>query len=550
MMTKGRIKVVQYEPKKLPMKFDISMLNKLIGYIFKSSSQITRKALNNMKKLFDQIDEKVYEGNDQLETRLYFINRALEARVVKGFEDEGLIINYCRTANYNKELEEIIKNLEIYKKINYEEIKFINKAIQDRLTYAYILTYKDKMYETVERIDAGDFNTYQEISDDFTKLCTEFITESRKVRVLEESDTLCLSDENYEDKVTDIVNRLKDPSRILKVGIKMWNQILAPGYISGRVYMYLGLPGGFKSGILLKTVRDIKKYNKGIQTKKPGKRPCILLITAENSVEETFERLFNMTVTADDIRNFTPKQVIKKLKDEGEIALTSDEDIDIIIKYYDNRELDTTDLYTIIDELSDDNKEVIAFVLDYIKRVRPTEKAKDEKEELKNITNELKSLAKHYDIPVISAHQLNRSGAIAIDAAMQDQKEDLARFVGRGNVGSAWEVMENADWTCIINIEKKKGTENYYLTFKRVKIRYRDPNDIGYFNHPFVSGNRMMLIDDVELDKCLSETSLATDFEGVDLTSNKGKRTAIEREVIDDDEDDIFDFKSTINSKK
>ena len=55
-------------------------------------------------------------------------------------------------------------------------------------------------------------------------------------------------------------------------------------------------------------------------------------------------------------------------------------------------------------------------------------------------------------------------------------------------------------WSCIINVERKKDTDQFYLTFKRIKIRYRDPNDLGYFNHPFVIGNRMMLIDDFNLE--------------------------------------------------
>jgi hypothetical protein len=260
-----------------------------------------------------------------------------------------------------------------------------------------------------------------------------------------------------------------------------------------------------------------------------------------------------MTVTSDDIRNFTPKQVIKMLREQGELTLTDDNDIDIIIKYYPNRSIDTSDLYSIIEELSDDNKEVVALILDYIKRIRPAEKAKDEKEELKNVTNELKTLAIDLDIPVITAHQMNRSGAAAVDAAMQANKEDLARFVGRANVGSAWEVVENSDWSCIINVERKKDTDQYYLTFKRIKIRYRDPNDLGYFNHPFVIGNRMQLMDDVELDRSLSEESLASDFEGIDLSKNKkGKRNATEREVVDDYDEsgELFDFSNAINSKK
>ena len=114
------------------------------------------------------------------------------------------------------------------------------------------------------------------------------------------------------------------------------------------------------------------------------------------------------------------------------------------------------------------------------------------------------------------------------------------------------EVIENSDWVCIINIEKKRSTGQYYLTFKRVKIRYRDPNDLGYFNHPFEMGNRIRLLDDIHLETSLSEESLSSDFDAVDLGNKKGKRNAVEREVIDDgdDEDDLFDFAAAINNKK
>ena len=549
----SKFKIVEYEQKKIALKFDISMLNMLVGYLFKKSTQVTRKALTNMKRLFDIIDERAYEGNSQLEARLYFINRALKARLELGMENENVIINYCRTDNFNKEVEDIITGLEAYKRINYDEVKFINKAIEDRLRYAYLHHYKDQIYSSIEKLDSGEYDSYQEINNEVTDLCRRLLNETRKITCLDDVDTFSLDPETFEDNVTDIVNKLKDPSRILKTGIQKLNQILAPGYQSKRLYMYMGLPAGFKSGILLKTARDIKKYNKGIKTKKVGKRPCVLLVTMENSVEESVERLFNMTVTPDDIRNYTPKQVIKLLKEEGELKLTDDEDIDIIIKYYPNRSIDTSDLYTIVEELADDNKEVIALILDYIKRIRPAERAKDEKEELKNITNELKNFASEVDIPVITAHQMNRAGASAVDAAMQANKEDLARFVGRSNIGTAWEVMENSDWCCIINVERKRGTDQYFLTFKRVKIRYRDPNDLGYFNHPFILGNRMQLMDDVGLDKCLSEESLSSDFEGVELNSKKGKRNAVERQIVDDISDsanDLFDFASAINSKR
>ena len=183
-------------------------------------------------------------------------------------------------------------------------------------------------------------------------------------------------------------------------------------------------------------------------------------------------------------------------------------------------------------------------ILDYIKRIRATESGMgDERVELKNISNELKTLARKLDIPVITAQQVNRAGNASVDAAMTQNKEDLARFVSKSNVGSSWELIENSDWVCIINIEKKKTTEDYYLTFKRVKIRYKDMSKMDYFNHPFKDGERIELIDDINLPQSISEASLATDLVGVqNATNRKGRRSAVDREEIEDEDSQLLDL--------
>jgi hypothetical protein len=444
MLFKTNKKVIREfsEDKKLPMKFDISMLNMCIGYVFKKSTQITRKSLMNMKRLFDIIDETVYVGNDQLNVRFEFIKNALDAMLSQGFETEQVIINYCSEhASDKKIFDDVLSNLPVYTKINYEEIKYINKAVEDRLKYYFIYNYKDMLYETVERIDSGDYRSFAEINETLANICTELITHTRRVKNIDSTNEFSLGDENFETSLIDVVTTLKNPARQIKTGIQKLNEILSPAFMSGRLYIFMGLPGGFKSGMLLKILRDTKKFNGDIQVKKPGKKPCVLLITMENDVNETVERLFNMIVSDENIRKFTPKQVIKLIKENGELTVNNNNEMDIIIRYYPNRSIDTSDIYTIIDDLADEGKEVVLFLLDYIKRIRPAEKAKDEKEELKNITNELKTLALNYDIPVVTAHQLNRSGAATVDAAMQSNKEDLARFLGRSNVGSAWEVI-------------------------------------------------------------------------------------------------------------
>ena len=385
---------------KIPFKFDIGMLNMFVGYIFKKSSQINKKSLMNLNTLFMMIDTSIYESNPKALARIEFIKRALDARVSQGLENDDIIINYCRTDGDNKEIENIIEALPEYKKINYEEIKFLNKSVEERIKFSFVLKHKSAFYSAFERLDSGDYTSFKEVNDEIVDVAKRIVTDSRTVSMVTDENTFSLEGDMFDTRITDIVNELKNPSRILKTGIRALNEILAPGYMARRLYIYLGLPAGYKSMILIKAARDIKKYNPHVQCKKPGKKPCVLLITMENNIQETVERLFNMNVCPEDIRGFTPKQVIKMMKEQGGFTLTEDNEVDIIIKYYDNRSIDTMYLYTIIDDLADQNKEVVCLILDYIKRIKPSEYAKDEKEELKNITNELKTLANEYDIPV------------------------------------------------------------------------------------------------------------------------------------------------------
>ena len=539
-----------YGQQKIQMKLDITMLNLFIGYLFKKSKLVNRKSLNNMKKLIDVIDEKIYENDESMEARFHFIKRVLKARIVEGMENEDLIINTCRDGFYTDEIEKIIKNLPIYKKINYDEIRAINAGISDRLQFAFMFLYKDMIYSAVERMDAGEYESLREINKELTALCRDIITETRRINVIDDETIFSLDSDTLEEDLDRIVSELKNPSSTLRTGIRDLNEILAPGFMSTRLYVILGLPGGFKSGTLMKIANDIRKYNKDIPSKKPGYRKTVLFITQENTVEESVERLFNMTSTGEDIRNFTTKQVLKLLRTEGGFTLDNEDDISIEIRYYANRTIDTNDLYTIIEDLDDEKKEVIALIHDYIKRIRPAEKGKDEKEELKNVTNELKSLAIEYKIPVITAHQLNREGAKAFDAAIEANRADIGRTLGRGNVGSSWEVVENADWACTVNIERDKSSGQNYLSFNRFKIRYRPISEKTFFSHPFDMENEMKLLDDVHLEASLSKQTLSTDFERIELSSKKGKRVATEREVIGGSEPtSLFDFSAALTGK-
>ena len=544
--------------KKIKIHLDIDFLNSIIAFITKKSVLQTRKVLNTIYKLFNMLDEEAYKENPYVSTRIWLIKKMMYCITKLDFENTPQLVQYCRDdIECTPLVEDILDTISDFK-INYQESKNLIKLIEDRVMFGYTITMKDYAEQIFDKVDSNDFRSYRSLSDSLYDLCTTVINLQRATKSNISDQTFSLRDEYFESTVTDSVNDLKDRNKIFLTGIRRLNTILSPGYMSKRLYTYLAFPGGGKSEILLKSALDIKKYNKNITTKDPEKIPTVLFITMENNIAETVERIFNITTSEDDIRNFTPKEVIRKLRKDGEMVINEHDKIDIVIKYFPNRSISTNDLYSIIQDIEDDNGEVIALFLDYIKRIRPAEKAQTEKEELKAISNELKTLATTLDIPVITAQQLNRTAASVVDAAMQSNKQDLAKLVGRDGVAGAWEIMENSDVVIVLNRETKKDTGEKFMTFKLLKRRYRSSETseklrrLDYFNHPYEPGNDIRLIDDINLAKSVSVFSLAGELVPTE-TQKRGRKNAIKRkEVYDGDlnavpEYESFDFNNSMN---
>lgn len=279
---------------------------------------------------------------------------------------------------------------------------------------------------------------------------------------------------------------------------------------------------------------QIKMANMKYKTKDPTKRPTILYITQENSVDETIDRLFSLSCgedTTDRMRNYTTKEALELLRTKGKLTLTVDNNIDIVLMYKAPGSINTADIYNIIEEMSDDGAEVICLIHDYIKKLRSVRPNKELRIELGNIADELKALANEKDIVVISASQLNRDSARTIDSATESNQADLARMLGASNIGESWSMIENSDLVIIVNRERVVSENKLFLTFKRVKLRNGPDNSIDYFNHPFMP-NEFGLMSDINLEKPLSRKYLSETLVGVE-------------------EDDVisFDKKGRTNSK-
>ena len=173
----------------------------------------------------------------------------------------------------------------------------------------------------------------------------------------------------------------------------------------------------------------------------------------QNTVVETIQRLFQICTGEEFAKQSSPQEAINKLRAEGELYLTDESPVDIIIKFVPNKSVDTSYLYTLVEDLEDEGYEVVALLQDHAKRIRSTLKNPDVRLELGDVINEFKTFAMLKDIPVISNSHLNREGARVIDANSGKSKADLTRMLGKSNIGESLLMLDNVDYACIINYE-------------------------------------------------------------------------------------------------
>lgn len=465
------IKFEDLQLRKIQVFFKRSILKSIMKILTMEHTGFrTIKTVKNINRLFNNIDESLYSKHEELMGYIwcikYFSKKWLDGFIVVDLIAEGA----KREPDYDNIKAGIIDScLKDPVIVTEAEAKLIFGMISEALQFGYLSSVKAEYENLLGEISFDHIGAFKELADRLFEISHSMLDIKHSTSFVTNTVTFNTDDpESMREAVARTQSSLQQSTGIFKMGIRRWNTLLSPGLMNGRLYTYLGLPGSFKSGILLKTALDIRKYNPGWEAKTPGMKPCVLYITMENSFTETIERIWNMCFD-DPIINFELEDAIRKLENElgitrvigekvdyvidgekrndGELLSRLDElddkdksspNIEVVVKYFSYREINTDDLFTIIHELRDENLEVCALSFDYIKRIRPNVVAMDSvKMELNRIINELKAMAVILDIPVITAHQMNRAAAATVDNAARQGKGDVTKLVGRENTGDA-----------------------------------------------------------------------------------------------------------------
>lgn len=476
--------------KQLDLNLDLRTLDIMCKSLVTDNQTIRRGQLVNLRNLIHLINPDSYINDFEKSKRVSFIKKGIEARLDMNLTEPYMIMTHI----YGGILDSDIINFDEFKGLTGAELSWMNNMVSEALKYTHVYNNVDILAELCSHIRSADYGSKAELVAEFEKAINNIQNDFRRSKHEDRTEAIfSLRDGYFEDIMYDTYNTLNSPRRKLVTGMQGMNELLGGGFENGRCYVYFGLPGEGKSSVILNIIYQIKKYNKDYKTKDPTKRPCIVLLTMENTVTESVERLFGMATGRSAMTDFSPEGAISMLREEGELYLTDASPIDIIIKFQPSNSVDTSYLYTLTEDLEDQGMEVIAMFQDYIGRIRSTERLQDTRLEYGAIVDEFKTYAEIKDVPIVTVAQLNRDASKHIDEGRKASKSDLVRLIGRSNISESMLILNNIDAGFMIAPETT-NTGDRFLGVQRIKIRYNAGNT-EFVYLPFV-GNTLKLKED------------------------------------------------------
>ena len=475
---------------KIDVNFDITELDLMCSYVLSENKAIKRSNIINMRNLFLTIDMNNYTNDVERLSRIDIINKAIDARLNYNLTTTDMIYGHiCGGFGSHKQ--------NIFKQLNNSEIDWINKTVSETLKYSIIYNDIDKILALATKFKATDYAERGKIVSEIEEWVNAIQVKFRRARAHNSEDMIfSLSGDTYIEAMRETYKQYASPSNKLIFGTQALNVLTGGGVEASRVYTLLGLPGEGKSSTLLDMAIQIKRYNANYKCADPTKRPCVVLLVMENMIKESVQRIFSMCV-GKDMLNYSEDEAIDVLKTHGNLHISTDDPIDIIIKFKPNMSVDTGYLYTLVEDLEDEGYEVICVLQDYLKTIKSVDAVNnsDIRIRLGAIINEFKVFATLKNIPVITASQLNRVATQSIDEARVKNKTDLVRLIGRANVGESNLILENSDWIGLLAPEYDKDG-NKLLGLQRVKSRYKIDNDIYTVFIPYIN-NTIKFVEDL-----------------------------------------------------
>ena len=512
----------------------------MIIKVLSSDITVNRRSLANIKRFLTIIDRDYYCRSENIEAMLLVCDLLVSIRTKNphGVSLESLTykVENLLVEPYDKVRDQlIIPQINVAKdELPEDDLEYITNSLDQNLKFSYILDVKDNLIELTNDIETSSYTDFPNLLHQYRDLVTDIMNFFRKTDSSSMTNEIVhTGDPTFLDILYDTYEAIRNPASALQTGWQALNSALGPrgGFQNKNLYCLHANTNSFKSAMLLHISRMIKEYNgpRVIEEfKRTGKIPTILHISMENDNDEDNERLYK-TVVKKDLGKCTSREELNQSWEHNFGNTNSEEEnpIDISFLHVDARSLSVDEIDIIIENLEEEGYRVLACVVDYLGLIKPRleDMGKDNRLQLKNIADDLLSLAKNRDIPVITAHQINRSGGAVLTNLKNQGGVNAISQMTNEFIGESYGIEQAVSWSAFIDIEIHG--EDRWLMFKRNKSRYK--NKFGTETFVMKIRDGIIIDDDIYLSTPLSLPKIP-DGIGTDeaVNQNQGSRGIID----------------------
>lgn len=536
----------------LRVNLKLEEMYRYLQYIVSDSPFIADKNIRNMNKFLSKVDiDKSFPlENNKARAVFMFLKIFSELNSETAFQNSEMIRSYFKENYANKKdgiPEEVIDECIAYIDALFEdeslfftekEILLINKTIEDKLNYEYLIRSADSLKNLYDAISYGNvpLSDISRQAKDTIDGIYKFMRDTDTSVDLTSNKLDFTDDRNSEFFVEKTYNKVKSPTNKLKTGYRLLNTMLSGGFEGNRTYYFFAPPKSFKSGTLLNLACSVCKNNKDILNNiDPYMKPVVSYVTMENTTEETLERLYEY-VSGESLKdsNKSPKEITDMIKEK----ISGETGISLIIEYVPSNSVTTEYLYDLMDQYKKEGKQCIMMIQDYIGRIRSAAPGiRDLRIELGAISDEFSNFAKHFGIPLITAGQLNRIGVDKKEQMEASNTPDIAKNLVASMVAESLQIIQNLDYGFTVSRETavmtKDGSEiplefnGFHLIASRGKQDVE--SKVKYFAQPFVNG--MQLVEDINSDETLGTFSIAQSIYGNEYVENEVTKNANKNKI-------------------
>jgi len=347
------------------------------------------------------------------------------------------ILSYCNTTEYKESFKNALNKIQkVDKTFNDDELYVNTEQFLKEKAVFYTMT------EVVDKITSGTVNT-SEILEKFEKSCSINLTQTLGIDLLRDVDSL--------------INDLETIRPVISTGWKWLDEKLDGGWLAnGRaMYIFAGETNIGKSIFLGNVATNIAKQGKNA-----------IIITLEMSELMYAKRLTSSisNIPMNSLKHETGniKGAVKQFfnRHQGKV----------LIKEFPPSTLTPIQLGAFLKKVQTQGVKFDAIVLDYVNLLHSTV-GNNSYERIKHVTEQVRALSYMFNVPVITATQLNRTGYNVSNPGVETIGESIGMAATADAMMSIWQEDEDKELN-IIRMGMMKNRFGPNTGFTQLMINY------------------------------------------------------------------------------